>query len=95
MNYHYTIQSNLKNVSHPWLVNICHENGDIKTFCKCTTKAIAEQCAKRYNAIRAYSILSGEERVALMIMLDVESADSKLAFDTCLQYIEGQKAVSG
>lgn len=88
MNYEYAIQPVITgHHNSPHEVVMSFTNGETETFCQCQNKAIAEKRARRYNAIREYHQLDGQERLALMIMCDVEYADGRVAYDTCIDYI--------
>jgi hypothetical protein len=88
LQYDYAIAPNNEpDKSNPWLVVMAHTSGKIETACKCPDRPLAEKRARRFNAIRHYAKLSGEQRYSLMIMLSVEHENSATAYDVCLDYI--------
>jgi hypothetical protein len=64
-----------------------HDDGHTETVISGLSKTDAEKRARRFNAIRAWAQLDGEERYCLMIKLDVENRPFREAHEACISHI--------
>ncbi|OES24040.1 hypothetical protein BFV94_4325 [Alteromonas macleodii] len=96
MNHSYEALA-LTNQAHqkPWSVVRHNDNGGTEIICGCDEQSTAFERAKRFNAIRDYMQLDGEQRMALMIMLDVEKQPPSKAYSVCIDYIVEQRVANG
>ena len=85
--YRYSVKPNQAPSAECFSVIMKHDDGHTETVIAGLAKADAEKRASRFNAIRAWAQLDGEERYCLMIKLDVEHRPFREAHEACISHI--------